>query len=103
MTPKAEIYEKGQFHGQGPSSPYTGPSQTNQSNLLVDYSKPPVSSAAAEAEEAVEEAVEEAAEEAAEEAEGATTLMTTPTPSLHKPQMGSSMGRNQRYSRETEK
>ena len=84
----------------------------NQNNLLVDYFKPPVSSAAVEAvEEEVEAAEVEAAEvEAAEveaveveEAEGATTLMTTPTPSLHKPQMGNSTERNQQYSQGIER
>ena len=75
-----------------------GPSQMNQSNLLADYFKPPVLSVAAEAAE--EEAVEVV--EVAEEAEGVTTLMT-PTPSLLKPQMGSSTGKSPRYSQETER
>ena len=71
----------------------------NQNDLLVGSSRLLALSAAEEAEEA-----EEAGE--AEEVEGAEEVMiltTTPTPSLPKPRMGSSMGKNQQYSQETER
>ena len=69
----------------------------NQNDLLVSSSRLLVLSTTKEAEE-VE--VEEAEAEGAEEV---MTLMTTPTPLLPKLRMGSSMGKNQQYSQETEK
>ena len=70
-----------------------GPSQTNWSNLLVNSSKLPALSAAAEEAEEAEE----------EEAEGVMILTTTPMPLLPRLQMGSSTGKSPRYSQETEK
>ena len=39
-TPKAEIYEKGQFRGQGPSSPYNEVALKLLSNPKPYYSSP---------------------------------------------------------------